>query len=93
MKERPDAMGKLALNGGTPIRRNRIRVGRNGTTPNAPSERCSIRAVVGDRRAEGAGVRSGMGRFSRVDQCIAVTNGSHALEVVLLGAGIGAVTK
>jgi len=85
-------MGKLALNGGTPIR--------TEPYPRWPqwndTERRHLNDVLDSGQwwaTEGTKARAfeaAWARFSHVDQCIAVTNGSHALEVILRGAGIGA---
>jgi len=85
-------MGKLAITGGAPIR--------TQPYPRWPqwdaTERQLLDEVLDSGQwwaTEGTKARAfeaAWARFSHVDHCIAVTNGSHALEVALLGAGIGA---
>lgn len=85
-------MGKLAITGGTPVRAQPY--------PHWPqwdaAERAQLTDVLDSGRwwaSEGTKARefeAAWAHFSRVDHCIAVTNGSHALEVALLGAGVGA---
>lgn len=85
-------MGKLAITGGTPVRR--------APYPGWPqwdtAEHAQLSAILDSGHwwsSEGTKVRefeTAWAAFSQVDHCIAVTNGSHALEVALLGAGIGA---
>jgi dTDP-4-amino-4,6-dideoxygalactose transaminase len=85
-------MSELAITGGKPVR----------TEPYPPwpqwddTERRQLNDVLDSGRwwaTEGTKARAfeaAWAHFSHVDQCIAVTNGSHALEVILFGAGIGA---
>jgi dTDP-4-amino-4,6-dideoxygalactose transaminase len=85
-------MGKLALTGGTPVR--------TSAWPAWPqhdaAELNNLTDVLGSGRwwsTEGqqvAAFESEWAAFSGVPHCMAVTNGTHALEVALLAAGVGA---
>jgi len=85
-------MGKLALTGGTPVR--------TTAWPDWPqhdaAELNNLTDVLGSGRwwsTEGrqvAAFESEWAAFSGVPHCMAVTNGTHALEVALLAAGVGA---
>ena len=84
-------MGVLAINGGVPVR--------TAPYPRWPQwderERALLDEVLESGRwwsTEGRKVRELEAAWARtcgVDHCVAVTNGTHALEVALLGAGIG----
>ncbi len=84
-------MGELAINGGTPVRA--------AEYPHWPvwddAERTRLTATLesGHWWATGGSQVPAFERafaaFSAVEHCIAVTNGTHAIEVALLGAGIG----
>jgi len=83
---------ELALFGGTPIR--------SAPWPAWPQhdgrERDAVQAVLDSGRwwsTEGTAVRQferDWARFCATADCMAVTNGTHAIEVALLAAGIGA---
>jgi dTDP-4-amino-4,6-dideoxygalactose transaminase len=85
-------MGKLAITGGTPVR--------TEPYPRWPQWDATERRLLNDVldsghwwSTEGTKARAfeaAWARFSRAEHCIAVTNGSHALEVAMLGADIGA---
>lgn len=85
-------MGNLAITGGSPVRATPY--------PTWPvwdgDERERLMAVLdsGDWWAtEGTSVRAfeaAFAEFHGVDECVAVTNGTHALEVALTAAGVGA---
>ena len=84
-------MAVLAINGGTPVR--------SAPYPRWPQwderERALLLDVLDSGRwwsTEGAKVRAFEAAWRdacAVDHCVAVTNGTHALEVALLGAGVG----
>ena len=84
-------MGKLAINGGSPVR--------SAPYPRWPqwdtSERDRLLSVLESGKwwaSEGSNVsefESAWARFAQTRHCVAVTNGTHALEVALLGLGIG----
>lgn len=85
-------MAKLAINGGTPVR--------SAPYPSWPQwnehERENLRAVLESGvwwATEGTKVpefENAFAKFCGVEHCVAVTNGTHAIEVALLGAGVGA---
>lgn len=82
---------RLAINGGTPVRAQPY--------PTWPqwdaAERVGLDEVLQSGvwwSTEGTKVRAfeaAWAAFSQANHCVAVTNGTHALEVALLGAGIG----
>ena len=84
-------MGKLAITGGTPVR--------SAPYPRWPqwdaTERRHLLDVLDSGKwwaTEGAKVpefEAAWARFTRARHCVAVTNGTHALELALLGLGIG----
>src|SRR4051812_35020588 len=84
-------MAKLAINGGTPVR--------SAPYPRWPewdeSERGRLLDVLDSGRwwaTEGAQVPAferAWAQFCGTRHCVAVTNGTHALEVALLGCGVG----
>jgi dTDP-4-amino-4,6-dideoxygalactose transaminase len=84
-------MGKLAINGGKPVR--------NSPYPRWPqwdnAERQNLLDALDSGKwwaTEGTKVpefEAAWAGFTRTRRCIAVTNGTHALEVALLGLGIG----
>jgi len=84
-------MAALAINGGAPVRSTPYRAWPQWDE----HERALLLDVLDSGRwwsTEGRKVReleAAWGRACEVDHCIAVTNGTHALEVALLGAGIG----
>jgi len=84
-------MGKLAMTGGTPVR--------SAPYPKWPqwdsTERGHLLDVLDSGKwwaTEGTKVpefEAAWARYTRTHHCVAVTNGTHALEVALLGLGIG----
>ena len=84
-------MGKLAMTGGTPVR--------SAPYPKWPqwdsTERGHLLDVLDSGKwwaTEGIKVpefEAAWARYTRTHHCVAVTNGTHALEVALLGLGIG----
>ncbi|HTO56578.1 MAG TPA: DegT/DnrJ/EryC1/StrS family aminotransferase [Pseudomonadales bacterium] len=84
-------MAKLAINGGTPVR--------SEPYPRWPqwdtTERDALLGVLDSGRwwaTEGDKVPAferAWARYTQTRRCVAVTNGTHALEVALLGCGVG----
>jgi len=84
-------MAQLAINGGKPVR--------SAPYPRWPewdaTERAALLDVLESGRwwaTEGSKVPAferAWGDFTKTRHCVAVTNGTHALEVALLGCGIG----
>ncbi|HET6473566.1 MAG TPA: aminotransferase class I/II-fold pyridoxal phosphate-dependent enzyme, partial [Pseudomonadales bacterium] len=84
-------MTKLAIHGGTPVR--------SAPYPRWPqwdaTERESLLDVLDSGRwwaTEGDKVPAferAWAQYTRTRRCVAVTNGTHALEVALLGCGVG----
>ena len=84
-------MGKLAITGGTPVR--------SAAYPRWPqwdtSEREQLLDTLESGRwwsTEGTKVpafEAAWAKYTHTRHCIAVTNGTHALEVALLGVGVG----